>query len=270
MSEYDENEYEEDEYAGVDFEKASEEEAPELEQEDDFSNLKHSKFQQKKQLKEQEKEQQRLQKAQEKILKIQEREREKQYKLQLKEIEKMEKQAKQPKTKKANISYAIEEIDTGDDGLFSEDGTQILGREKMILLKKVSQFKQLFPEKLKSFKIKKNPSVEDLKLYLQEMESIIEVSNIDGFVYDSIIQSIKVIEGVSSYTKLYNVQGLADMLNMNPEFKNLMSLLFIKYHVFSAVPIEYQLVMIVSTTAFICRQKNLSKGQINDFLNQKI
>ena len=154
--------------------------------------------------------------------------------------------------------------------MFSETGTEILGREKMILLAKVSQFKQLFPEKLKSFKIKKNSSVEDLKLYLAEMETIVEVSNVDEFLYDAILQSIKLVEGASSMTKNYNIKGCADMLKMNPQFKNLCKLMFIKYHIFSAVPVEYQLVMIISTTSFTCMKKNKNREQINDFLNQKI
>ena len=102
------------------------------------------------------------------------------------------------------------------------------------------------------------------------MENIVEISNVDEFVYDAILQSIKVVEGVSSYSKIYDIQGMSDMLKLNLEFKNLCKLMFIKYNVFSAVPVEYQLVMIISTTAFICRQKYLNKSKINEFLNEKI
>ena len=71
-----------------------------------------------------------------------------------------------------------------------------------MLLAKLSQFRQLFPEKLKAFKIRKNSSVDDLKSYLVEMESIVEVSNVDEFLYDSILQSIKIIEGVSAMPRI--------------------------------------------------------------------
>jgi hypothetical protein len=217
---------------------------------------------QRRQLAEQEKEQKRFYKQQERLIREQ------------------EKDAKRSKkTPKSNVSFSISPFnepkdedsgDSGDESIFSEHPTEIVGREKMILLAKVSQFKQLFSEKLKSFKIKKNSSVEDLKAYIVEMETIVEVSNIDQFLYDAILQSIKLVEGVSSMTKNYNIKGCADMLKMNPQFQNLCKLLFLKYQVFSAVPIEYQLMMICSTTAFMCMQKNKHKDQINEFLNQKI
>ena len=132
-------------------------------------------------------------------------------------------------------------------------------------MKEVSQFKQLFPERLRPFKIKKNANEEDLKLYLTEMESIVEINNLDQFMYDSIIQSIKIVESASAMTKNYNIRGLADMLNTNPQFQNLL-----KYHVFSAVPVEYQLMICVTSTSAICMQKNRQTEKINEYLNQKV
>ena len=56
-----------------------------------------------------------------------------------------------------------------DNSLFSERGTGILGQERRVLLSKIQQYKNLFPDELKKFKIKKNCSTHDLKLYLEEM-----------------------------------------------------------------------------------------------------
>lgn len=244
---------------------------------DEFAELNVSTFEKNITDKQLEKEQQKLHKIQEREQKKNAAEEEKKYKQLLKMQERLikaeEKENKKSKksTKSNNVCFSMSsDEEECDDNIFSENGTEILGREKMILLSKVSQFKQLFPEKLKSFKIKKNSSVEDLKMYIVEMESIIEVSNIDQFLYDGIIQSIKVVEGVTSYTKNYNVKGMADMLKVNVQFNNLCKLLFIKYHIFSAVPVEYQILMIFSTTAVLCMQKNKNKDQINEFLNQKI
>ena len=214
---------------------------------------------QRRQLAEQEREQRRYFKEQQKMIKEQE-----------KEEKKNAKQNKEPKTERVSFSINESTNETEQDSIFSDSPTEIQGRDKLVLLAKISQFRQLFPEKLKTFKIRKNSSVDDLKSYLVEMESIVEVSNVDEFLYDSIIKSIQIVEGVSAMTKNYNVKGMSEMLKLNVQFKNLVKLMFIKYHIFSAVPVEYQLVMICSTTAMICMQKNRQSEKINEYLNQKI
>ena len=138
------------------------------------------------------------------------------------------------------------------------------------MLTKIKQYKSLFPKELNKFKIKKDPSVLDLKDALSEIENLIEVNSVDGFILDSIFQCIKLIEGVSAITKNYNVSGMSDLLKTNPQFNNLCRQLFIKYGIFRSVPPEYQLILIVSTTAYICTNKNKRKGEIEDYLNQPI
>ena len=156
-----------------------------------------------------------------------------------------------------------------DSSMFSANGSEILGRDKRILLTKIRQYKSLFPETFKTFKIKANANVQELQTYLDEMDSIVECDSVEQFLLDSILQSIKLIEGVSSYTK-YDIQGLADLLKANKQFNQLAKQLFIKYKVFNAVPPEFQLVMLVSTTAYICNCKNKRKGELNDYLNQPV
>lgn len=156
-----------------------------------------------------------------------------------------------------------------DDGLFSNTGTEILGRERIMLLKKVQQYKTLFPDELKTFKVKKSPSVEELKDVLEEMSVLVEVGSLDSFMLDSILQCMKLVEGASSVTN-YDITGCADMLKSNAEFHRLCKMLFIKYGVFSKVPPEMQLLMLVSTTSYLCIQKNKSKSSINAYLNSTI
>ena len=55
-----------------------------------------------------------------------------------------------------------------DSSLFDDQGTELIGREKRVLLSKIQQYKNLFPEELSKFKIKKNCSTSDLQLYLSE------------------------------------------------------------------------------------------------------
>ena len=99
------------------------------------------------------------------------------------------------------------------------------------------------------------------------MDSIIEIDGVEQFLLDSILQSIKLIEGISSTTK-YDVSGLADLLKQNKQFNQLCKQLFIKYKIFSAVPIEYQVIMVVSTSAYICNSKNKRKNEFELYLNQ--
>ena len=194
------------------------------------------------------------------------KEEEREQKKRDKENERLIRQAEKRLTKnKSRVSSSQIE-----DDIFSDNGTEIIGKDKHILLKKVSQYKSLFKDELKSFKIKRNATEGELKACLDEMQTLVEINSVDEFLTDSILQSIKIIEGVSFLTKNYNVTGLADMLRENKHFNALLKQLFIKYGSYSQIPIEYQMMMIVATSAWICRNKNISKQKIESFLNEPI
>ena len=156
-----------------------------------------------------------------------------------------------------------------DDSLFGDDATPILGKDKRVLIAKLHQYKNLFPNELKKFKIKTNSSPEQMKACLNEMEAIVETSSIDQFMTDSILQCIKLVETGTSKTR-YNITGTADMLKQNLQFHNLIKQLYVKYNVFSKVPPEFQLVLLVGTTAMLCQTKNSKKLELDSFLNQPI
>jgi len=157
-----------------------------------------------------------------------------------------------------------------EDDLYSDRPTEIIGESKRNLLNKITQYKLLFPSELGKFKIKKNSNVDDLYLYLQEMDSIISTGNIDGFIFDGIFQSLKVIEGVSANFKNYNLTGLSEILKNNPQFCKLCKQLSVKYGVFSKTSPEIQLLFIVLTASYICALKNKQKDEIEKLLNQTI
>jgi hypothetical protein len=163
----------------------------------------------------------------------------------------------------------IEKIIRDDDSLFDEEATPILGKDKRVIIAKLHQYKNLFKEELKKFKIKPNASEDQLKACLSEMEAIVETSSIDNFMTESILQSIKLIEAGSARTK-YNISGTAEMLKQNQQFHNLIKQLYVKYNIFSKVPPEFQLVLLVGTTAMLCKTKNDKKDHIESFLNEKI
>ena len=128
----------------------------------------------------------------------------------------------------------------------------------------------MFADELKGFKVKKNASADELKASLEEMETIVQVGTVDDFITDSVLQCIKIVEGITSLTRNYNVSGLSEILKSNPQFHKLMKTLYIKYNTFAEIPAEYQLILIILTSSYICMQKNRQKEKINSFLNEPI
>ena len=157
-----------------------------------------------------------------------------------------------------------------DSDLYSDEGTEIRGKDKLILLHKIKQYKTLFPEELKTFKIKPNASITELKQYIDDIDVIVSTSDVDQFLTDSILQCIKLIEIPTSRTKNYNITGLADLLKANKQFHQLCKKLYLKYGCFEAVPPEAQLVILVATTAWVCKNKNSNKDSLEAYLNQPV
>lgn len=182
-------------------------------------------------------------------------------------IDDMFKDMKPKKSKK--VEKEIKTYYEDENSIFSDKPTEILGKDRRVLLAKIQQYKNLFPEELKKFKIKKKCSIEDLNLYLEEMETIVNCGSVEQFLTDSILQCIKLTEGISSYTK-YDISGCADMLKSNKQFHTLCKQLYIKYKVFSNIPPEYSIIILISTTAYMCRVKNGRKKELELFLNEKI
>ena len=239
-----------------------EEDIPELESfevDDNFlSELNNSNYQ--KEIEEEENKENNL-KQQKELLKEQERQRkeqEKYYKQQQKEAEK--------KSEKVN-----KKIIESDNDLYSE-GAVIQGSEKIKLIHKVKQYKHLFPEipEIKNFKIKPNASESELKHYIIELETLSSISSVDAFLTDSILQCLKLIELPTSKTKNFNITGLSELLSSNKQFHTLCKKLYLKYNCFDALPPEYQLLMLVATTSYICINKNKNKDQLENYLNENI
>jgi len=174
------------------------------------------------------------------------------------------------KMPKAPKQKPIRSMLEDDDSLFDEVGSEIVGRDRRELISKLNQYKNLFPEELKKFKVKKNASTEELQVYLTEMECIVDTSSVENFLTDSILQCIRMVEGASSYSNRYDIRGCSDLLKSNKQFHSLCKQLYVKYKVFSKVPPEYQLLMLVSTTAYICNHKNRNKESLETYLNEPI
>ena len=81
---------------------------------------------------------------------------------------------------------------------------------------------------MSKFKVKKNANLDELNQALEECRALIEINSVDNFIMDSILGSIKMIEGFTVDTS-YDITSLSIMLKMNPEFQKLAKLLFIRW-----------------------------------------
>ena len=149
------------------------------------------------------------------------------------------------------------------------ESTEIITKSKRQLLSKICKYKKLFKTELSDYKINKNASEDELKIHITNIQDLLDSNEIDNYINDSIYHCIRMIEPFTSKTR-YNITGLSNMLKMNPQFDIMCKKLMLKYNCFSNTPIEYQMVMLVSTSVYLTIQMNQSKPALNEFLNQKI
>ena len=123
---------------------------------------------------------------------------------------------------------------------------------------------------LKTFKIKKNSSIDELKKYISEIQCIIETSCTDSFIMDSIYTAMTYIEPISSKTR-YNISGLTLILKSNKEFNKLCKQMMLKYGCFnSSISIEYQTLLIIIPSVYITITTNSNRKSIERYLDEKI
>ena len=193
------------------------------------------------------------------------------------EIKDLKSQIEKLKQKPAPKQRQLKEVQTSqepDTELFSDKPSEILGLQKRQLLKKIQQYKLLFPIELKGFKIKKRPTEDDLKQAIDEIAAILDTSSVETFVNDALYESIGVAEGISKvYLKKFDITGLSKSLKENPQFNSLLKQLYLKYGCFTQIPPETQVVFIIALTTIACIQQNRNinqnqVNQVNDLLNQ--
>ena len=106
-----------------------------------------------------------------------------------KRIEKEQKKFEKEQNKTVKVNQIITSTQVADDeieSLFGDKPSEIHGKDRIILLTKIKQYKSLFPKELSKFRIKKNPSVSELQDAISEIEILIEVNTVDGFILDSV------------------------------------------------------------------------------------
>ena len=120
-----------------------------------------------------------------------------------------------------------------------------------------------------TIKLKKNASEDELKNHITNIQDLLDSSEVDTYINDSIFHCIKMIEPFTSKTR-YDINGLSNMLKLNPQFNTMCQKLLLKYNCFNNTPIEYQFLMCISTSIYLTIQKNQCKPALNEYLNQKI
>lgn len=143
------------------------------------------------------------------------------------------------------------------------------GAEKIRLQIRIKKYIELFPDETKDFKIKKNPTKAQLEEHIKELEILSESGGLDTFMNDMIFECIKGAEQLSTYTDNYNISGLSVMLKTNKKFNKLCKQLQLKYNLFVNVPIEIQMVLIISTTSMLCMNKNKNKKSLDNYLDEQ-
>lgn len=153
--------------------------------------------------------------------------------------------------------------------LFGSSPTPILGADRRQLLTKIKEYKALFKDipEVRSFKVKEGASPEQLQNAVDELDIIVSSSTTQALCDEMILSAIRMVEVVSTRTNNFDISGTADLLKQNPDFHKLCKQLTIKYRIFTALPPEYQLLMIVTSTAMVCRTVNQRKREINDILS---
>ena len=185
---------------------------------------------------------------------------EKQYKEYEKENEKQNKKLKADEREKQRIEKEKErnENKIKKDELKRIKEKDLNDPKRNEIIKKINHYKILFPEikLLKSIKIAKNASIDDLNQILVDCENILQVNTIEEFIDSAILQTIKMGEKFTVKTK-YNITGLSNTLKSNENFMKLSKQLYLKYGSnFSEIPIEVQMLLIVATSTWICIEKN--------------
>ena len=150
----------------------------------------------------------------------------------------------------------------------AEQYSEIQGPSKLTKLNTIKKYKLLFPE-LKDFTFKKNASSDELSIIITELQTIVELSSIDDFLLNSIYDTLLMLEPYTVPTRC-NITGISTMLKLNPNFTSILKKLILKYDLSTSTSPEIQLIIIITTSLYMTVQKNNSKIEINNYLNQKI
>lgn len=157
----------------------------------------------------------------------------------------------------------------GFKDLFGAQASPILGIDRRELLIRVKEYKTLFADiaEVKAFKIKEGATVEQLQAAVDELDIIVSSSGTQQLCDNMVLSAIRMAEAASSRTPRFDITGTADMLQGNVEFHRLVKQLSIRYRVFSRLPPEYQLALMITSTAMIARNANQRRHDIEGMLN---
>ena len=159
---------------------------------------------------------------------------------------------------------SVDTISIKSDDIFSRNHTPILGKSYRENLARIRQYKQLFKNELKGFKVKPKATAKELENYLVEMEAILETDTVQSYTNDMIYHVLGVVEGVTTNFKNYNLTGLTDLLRGNIQFNQLCKVLCAKYNVIGSTPPEALFVLTLASSVYIVVSQNRITAKLNE------
>ena len=93
--------------------------------------------------------------------------------------------------------------------------------KKRELIAKIKQYKLLFPEQLKSFRVKTKVTEQELQTYSDEIDCILSTSKLDSFLCEANNYAIGVIGKASTLTRDFDLTGIQEILKNKKEFQDL-------------------------------------------------
>ena len=144
--------------------------------------------------------------------------------------------------------------------------------EREFLINKFNEYKINFKAELIKLKLKKNITIDELKILINECEAVVNNSNFQQFFDSAVFGSLEMIEKPTKGHKI-DINGLSKSLKNNREFMALLRQLYIKYRVFNYISLENKIIIILiiqtSTIIGINYQRNQIKNNYDDILNSE-
>ena len=127
-----------------------------------------------------------------------------------------------------------------------KDSTPVLGADRRSLLTRINQYKLCF-EECSKIKVPANASDEDLAAILEEAGVCVSLSVAEKMLGEALLGVVEVGEVISA--PIFDVRGTAAKLRLNTNWNRLCTQLWIKHNCFTNLPPEYQLIVILISTA---------------------
>jgi hypothetical protein len=150
-----------------------------------------------------------------------------------------------------------------DDLYDSNGGCELIGVNHHLIYK-IKQYKLTFPEELKKIKIRQNNLTKEyLDNVLNEIDIILSCGSIENIFFSSLFSFLHFTESIVENYDYINYSGLAQNLRSNPQFLKIGKQLILKYGSVGSMPPEFQLGLIIISSAYLQIENNKLANSLN-------